>query len=120
MSSKPAASHAFDRAVAGIPTCALDEDGIREQRARYADLAPSVTRVQCEPETLVIEFDEDFDRQALDQALAVEGECCPFFQFAFDDEERRLRATVREAEQLPALDALAHALGGAHRVTAKG
>jgi len=119
MSSNPATTNAFDRAVAKIPTCALDGAGMSEQRARYARLAPSVTRVQREPETVLIEFEQEFDRQALDEALAVERECCPFFQFAFDEQQRRLRATVAATEQLPALDAMADALGAAHRVTPK-
>jgi hypothetical protein len=120
MPPKSATSDAFDRAVAQIPTCALDQGGMREQRARYARLASSVTRVQREPEAVLVEFDPDFDRQALDRALAVERECCPLFRFAFDEQERRLRATVAESEQLSALDAVAHALGAAHRVTPKG
>jgi hypothetical protein len=120
VSSDPATSDAFDRAIAQIPTCALDEDGIREQRARYGRLASSVTRVQREPAAVWIDFDAGFDRQALERALEVERECCPFFRFVFDEQLRRLRATVAEAEQFPALDAVAHALGAAHGVTPKG
>jgi hypothetical protein len=63
---------AFDQAVAQVPTCALDEDGIRAQRERYARLAPDVRRLQREPEAIVIDFREDFDREKLDEALAVE------------------------------------------------
>jgi hypothetical protein len=117
MSSKPTITDPFDQAIAEIPSCALDEAGLREQRARYARLAPSVTRLQREAEAVLVEFHEDFDQETLDQTLAVERECCPFFQFDFDQSERRLRATVREAEQLPALDAMAHALEAAGRVT---
>src|SRR5712692_4084754 len=105
MSSKPATIDAFDRTIAQISTCALDEAGIREQRARYGRLASSVTRLQREPEAVLIEFDADFDRQALEQALAIERQCCPSFRFAFDEGQRRLRATVAEAGMLPALDA---------------
>jgi hypothetical protein len=111
MSPKPATADAFSETVAQIPTCALDEAGVREQRARYARLAPGVARVVREPEAVLIWFHGGFDRETLDQALAVERECCPFFQFEFDDSERRLRVTVREADQLPALDAMAHAVG---------
>jgi hypothetical protein len=113
-SSGPEAS---DEGIAEIASCALDEAGVREQRARYALLAPSVTRLEREPGAVMIEFDEGLDRAALDEALAIERECCPFFRFDFDESERRLRTTVREAEQLPALDAIAHALGGARRAT---
>ena len=119
MSFKPASTDAFHRTVAEIPTCALDEAGVREQRVRYARLAPSVTRLEREPEAVSIEFHEDFDRAALDQALAVERVCCPFFRFEFDETERRLRATVREGDQVPALDAVAYTLGATHQVTSR-
>jgi hypothetical protein len=115
MSSEPASYDAFDQAVAEIPSCALDEAGVRQQRARYAGLAPSVARVERKPEAVVVEFEEGFDRKALDQALAVERKCCPFFQFDFDESQRRLQATVRDAAHLPALDAMAQALGAAER-----
>jgi hypothetical protein len=98
------------QAIAAIPSCALDDVGVREQRARYAGLAPSVTRLEREAEAVLIEFREGFDRETLEQALAVERACCPFFEFELNDSERRLRVTVREAEQLPALDAIAQAL----------
>jgi hypothetical protein len=111
MSMKRPTADAFGETLSAVPTCALDETGVREQRARYARLAPGVARVQREPEALLIEFHEGFDRGALEQALAVERECCPFFQFEFDDSKRRLRSTVGEPEQLPALEALAHAVG---------
>ena len=101
MSASPEAStEAFDRAIAEIPSCALDEAGAEQQRSRYACLAPSVTRVEREPEAVLIEFRADFDRQMLDRTLAVERECCPFFRFEFDDSQRRLRVMVEEAEQL--------------------
>jgi hypothetical protein len=96
-----------------IPSCALDEDGIAAQRNRYARLAPSVTRVGNEPQAVSIEFRAGFDRAALDEALAVERECCPFFVFEVDEPESRLRVTVRDAEHLAALEALAHAFTGA-------
>ena len=101
----------LDDALTTIPTCALDQAGVRAQRERYARLAPMVTSVAREPEAVAIEFGEDFDRHALDQALAVERECCPFFRFELDESGRRLRLTVQEAGQLPALDVIARAFG---------
>src|ERR671935_216798 len=92
------APNAFDEAVAQIPTCALDEAGLVAQRDRYARLAPDVMGVEREPEALLIEFREGFDRPLLEEALAVERECCPFFVFDFDENARRLRATVRDRE----------------------
>lgn len=94
-----------------IPTCSLDEAGVREQRARYSRLAASVARAGREPDALVIEFDRGVERKTLDEALAVERVCCPFFRFAFDEEGQRLRVTVATPDMLPALDAIAYALG---------
>jgi hypothetical protein len=108
----------FDLALADLPTCALDESGAREQRARYARLSSDVTSLEREPEAVVVEFAEGFDRATLEEALAVERACCPFFRFDLEGSRRRLRVTVREPAQLPALDAIADAirparLGGA-------
>ena len=112
-SSQEATANTFDQAIAEIPSCALDEAGVEQQRARYARLASSVTRVEREPEAVLIEFRAEFDQELLDRTLAVERECCPFFRFEFDASQRRLRIMVDEAEQLPALDAVAEAFGAA-------
>ena len=100
----------YEPATVVIPSCALDEAGLADQRARYARLAPDVSHVEREAEAVVIEFREQFDRQTLTEALAVERRCCPFFLVEFDESRRRLRATVREPEQIPALEGLAMAL----------
>ena len=113
MSSRP---EVVDEGMARIPSCELGEAGLREQRTRYSRLARSVKRLEREPEAVLVEFDEGLDQGTLDEALAVERRCCPFFVFDFDESERRLRTSVRDSEQLPALDAVAHALGGARRV----
>jgi hypothetical protein len=119
MSHTPDSSDAFDQAVAEIPSCALDEAGMRGQRARYALLASSVARIERQPETLLIYFNRDLDRQTLQQALSVERACCPFFTFAFDEQIRRLRAAVTETDHLPALDAMTHALEATRQPTSK-
>jgi hypothetical protein len=95
--------------MSDIPaSCALDEQGQLEQRARYARLAATVDRVRRESDALVIEFGPALEFDALDEALAVERECCPFFRFAFDRHGRRLRTTVDDPAMLPALDAIEH------------
>jgi hypothetical protein len=95
--------------IPDIPaSCTLDETGQREQRARYARLARTVERVRRESGALVVEFGPAVDFDALEEALAVERECCPFFRFAFDRQERRLRTTVDDSAMLPALDAIEH------------
>jgi hypothetical protein len=95
-----------------IPHCALDADGVRHQGARYARLAPSVMAAAREPRSLTLQFGPGLDRDLLEEALAVERRCCPFFTLEFDERARRLRASVSDAEHAAALDALAEALGG--------
>jgi hypothetical protein len=96
-----------------IPSCALDEEGLRGQRERQARLAASVARTERDGMTIAIYFRHDFDRSALDEMLAVERRCCPFFAFGFDEQERRLEVSVQEAGHAPALEAIAAGLGAA-------
>lgn len=83
------------------------------QRDRYARLARGVRRIEREPEAVIVEFHRTFDRQLLEETLAVERDCCPFFLFDFDERSRRLRTSVRERDRLPALDAMFDAMRGA-------
>lgn len=93
------------------PSCTLDEPGMREQRVRYANLARCVMRVRRETDALAVEFDDRLDIGMLEQVIAVERECCPFFRFSFDRSELRLRVTVEDPAMLPALGAIAHGFG---------
>jgi hypothetical protein len=111
MASETKAADAFDRALAEIPSCALTEEGVQEQRARYARLASSVARVHSDAEVLEIEFSDAHDQELLDETLAVERECCPVF--LFEQTGQILRVTVRNPEQAPALDAFAQSLSAA-------
>jgi alkylmercury lyase len=106
-----AAGDAFDRALAELPRCTLDEAGRAVQKARYARLRPGVERVQRETDAVVIDFGDALDAETLEQTLVVERECCPFLEFELDRPGRRLRVTVHEAEMLPALDAIASGFG---------
>lgn len=103
-----------------MPSCALDDAGRREQSARYARLAATVACLDRAPEEIVIEFGEDLDRETLEQTLAIERKCCPFFLFEYDEATRRLLISVREPEQLPALRAIADAFGALEQASADG
>jgi hypothetical protein len=107
------AKEALDAALAQdeLPSCALDEQGVKEQQARHERLAPSVTNLERPDETVVFTFSEDYDRQALEEMVAVEEQCCPFFRFAFDEGRRELAVGVKAEEMLPALEAIASHLG---------
>jgi hypothetical protein len=94
-----------------LPSCALDENGIKAQQERHARLAPSVTGLEWSGATVVFTFGEDYDRQALDEMIAEEEKCCPFFRFGFDPHERKLAVGIEQPEMLPALEAIASHLG---------
>ena len=108
-----AAKEALDEALAKdeLPSCALDEAGVQAQQARHARLAPSVTNLERQAETVLFGFADDYDRQALEEMVAVEKQCCPFFDFAFNEGKRELTVGVKEEEMLPALEAIAAHLG---------
>ena len=97
-------SGGFERALAMVPACTLDADGRGAQKARYDKLAQSVTAVRREPERVAVEFAERVDRVALEEAIAVERECCPWLRFEFDESDRRLAVTVTDAAMMPTLD----------------
>ena len=92
------------------PRCSLDAPGMRRQRARYRGLARSLLQMSRHGDRLVVDFAPDLDRRALEQTLALERECCPFFRFSFDPHLRRLHVSVCESAATPALEALASLL----------
>ena len=90
--------------------CALDADALAAQRERYARIAAARVASRREPGELIVEFDEArLDRALLEQTLAIERECCPFYDLRLDG--ARLSVRVAEPHQEPALDAIAHMLG---------
>lgn len=105
----------FERALAGVPSCALDADGRRSQKARYAALARSVTRVRREPEGVFVEFGAQVEVAVVEEVIAVERECCPSLRFEFDASARQLTVTAAEPAMLPALDAIEAAFADAIR-----
>jgi hypothetical protein len=93
-----------------VPSCALDNEELRRQRARYGRLAPSVRDVKHRREALVVQFGPMLDDSLLEEVIAVERQCCPFFRFDYHERDRRLTVTVEDRTAQPALEALAAAL----------
>jgi hypothetical protein len=79
-----------------------------------------VARVERHEDAIVLSFDQRLDRETLEQAIAVEQECCPFFVFQMDERSRRLRVAVCETQLLPALEVLAAAFGKADSPRSEG
>jgi hypothetical protein len=94
-----------------VPSCSLTKAGLEGQRRRQARLAPHIRRRALTGNTLLVVFDEGLDRATLEEMVAIERECCPFFELSFDEGSHALTIAVGEADHLPALAALARALG---------
>ena len=94
-----------------IPSCTLTDADLVRQAGRQRRLAPDVERATRDGDALEVRFRPGFDRAALDEMIAVERECCPFFTFAFDAEGRTLTIGVDDPAMAPALGALGHQLG---------
>ena len=80
------------------------------QGARYAQLAGDVAEAAREPRRLAVTFSEGYDRALLDEAIAIERECCPFFAISLDHDARRLVIEMAEGEDTLLLDGITSAL----------
>jgi hypothetical protein len=92
------------------PNCALDESGLRRQLERYRQVGGSVRMADRTRRRLVIDLDDRVDTVLLEETIATERECCPFFGLNWEPHARRLTISVSLTEHEPALDAIAFAL----------
>jgi hypothetical protein len=95
----------------GEGCCSLDAAGLRTQSERYRALGEHVAASEREPQALTVRFDDGVDLDLLLETVEVERGCCTFFQLAPDVERRELVVAVADRERVPALDAIAGALG---------
>jgi hypothetical protein len=109
-SSSESGAEGLARTTAQIPSCALDQRGLERQGERLTRLAGAVTQITRERQRLIVEFARNFDRALLEEAIAVERECCPFFAFSFEPCARRMEVAVEDTSMLAALDAIEHGL----------
>jgi hypothetical protein len=88
--------------------CELDAAGRRAQGDRYAAIGAGARRIEREGRRLVVALDDTVDPALVDEAVAVERGCCPFFELRHD--AGRLEVSVADPAHEPALDAIEHAL----------
>jgi hypothetical protein len=93
------------------PSCALDEGGLRLQLERYRRAGQGARLIERSRRRLVVDFDEHADGKLIEEAVAVERECCPFLALDWEPARRRLTVSVADVEHEPALGAIALALG---------
>jgi hypothetical protein len=92
------------------PSCALDEPGLLAQRERYRRAGRGARIVRRTRRRVVVDLGASVDTNDVDELIAVERECCPFFELQWAPELRRLSVSVSRAEHEPAIDAILHAL----------
>ena len=93
--------------------CGLDDAGLQTQLARYRELGRHVEGVRRGPRLLEVDFRPGVDAALLGRAIAIERECCPFFELAYEEGGRRLSITVADPDHDAALDAIRFALAPA-------
>ena len=91
--------------------CALDSGGLTSQSDRYRALGDHVAASEREPQALTVRFDDGVDLDLLLETVEVERGCCTFFDLAPDVHRRELVVSVADRERVPALDAIATAMG---------
>jgi hypothetical protein len=97
------------------PSCGLDEAGLRLQLERYRQVGQGGRLVSRIGRRLVVDLDDHVDTKLVEETIATERECCPFFDLGWEPHLRRLTVSVAQAEHGPALDAIAFALLAARR-----
>jgi hypothetical protein len=92
-------------------SCSLDEGGLDAQLARYRAVGRGAVVLSRDDRRAVIRVSDGVPDGAVDELIAVERACCPFFELDWQPEERRLTVAVPSAPHVPALDAIMRALG---------
>jgi hypothetical protein len=93
------------------PSCELDADGLRVQVERYRRAGEGAELLERSPRLLAVRLRGGVDAAEVSEAVAIERECCPFYEIEWDPGSRRLSFGVTRAEHEPALGAIATALG---------
>ncbi len=100
-----------DRRAAPPPSCALEPQGQLTQAERYRRAGAGASIVERTPRRVVVTLSDEVDVDLVDELVAVERRCCPFFTLDWAPRERRLAVSVASSEEAPAVDAIAFALG---------
>jgi hypothetical protein len=90
--------------------CALDEEALRVQLQRYREAGRHGAIAERTASHVVVRIDAGTPDQLIEELIATERACCPFFALDWDPSERTLSIAVTEAADEPALAVLAAAL----------
>jgi hypothetical protein len=93
------------------PSCSLTNAELREQLGRYRAVGEGAEVIAATGPTRAIRVSSAVPESLVDRLVEVERGCCPIFVLAWDPASRRLTISVSSADQEPALEAIAHAMG---------
>jgi hypothetical protein len=93
------------------PSCSLDREGLERQLERYRAVGAAATIVHRRPDRITMTVGSATPDTTIEQLVAIERECCPFYELDYDPAERKFSIGVSRSEYEPALAAIAHALG---------
>jgi hypothetical protein len=96
--------------MAPAAVCALDSTELGAQLMRYRSAGEGGRLLRDNPQELVIAVSDAVDDRIVDELVAVERSCCPFFEIAWAPDQRTLSIGVSDPQDAPALDAIRHAL----------
>jgi hypothetical protein len=91
--------------------CSLDEAALSEQLSRYRAVGERARLLADEPRVLTLRVEAGLT-DLVDELIAVERACCPFFDLSWDPATRRFAISVRTAGQESALAVIRAALRG--------
>ena len=83
---------------------------MRRQHERRRAAGQGASLIERTPRRLTVGLSRQADPQLVEELLATERECCPFFDLAWDSAHRRLTFAVSDADHEPALEAISFAL----------
>lgn len=92
-------------------SCRLDRAGLESQSARWRAIGRGAQVIERSPRNLCVRIGSEVASPLVSEVVAVESECCPFFELVWEPADRRLQIGVGEPEQQPALEAISFALG---------
>jgi hypothetical protein len=92
-------------------SCSLEAPGLSAQRERYRVLGEGASVIEWDRRRLVIRLRDEVSDVVIEELIAVERGCCPFFELDWNPGQRHLRVAVSASDHEPALDAIGYALG---------
>lgn len=93
-----------------IADCGLNPIELAEQADRYRRLATAAHIIEHSEDRVLVTFQPTVDLELLNETIATERRCCPFFTIDYDTSDRRLSISAADALRRDALDTILSAI----------